>query len=135
MHWVTAPPIFLQTSFEASSAEDFSKHCCQRRNYSSWAISPFATILSTQFNNDAFIYRDFSDIFQYVFEVLAADLLFVWERRIIIFNKSVISKGKEWKVLMIFQITTYFLKGFVQMILLYNRCYFDSMPGINMNYK
>ena len=41
----------LQTHFDAIAADDFWKHCGQRWNCSSWAISPLATMSSTLFNN------------------------------------------------------------------------------------
>ena len=49
----------LQTHFDAIAADDFWKHCGQRWNCSSWAISPLSTMFSTLYYNWRFLWRFF----------------------------------------------------------------------------
>ena len=56
--------------FSDAPATDFWKHCGKWRNCSSWAISPFATMFSTLFNNLVFLYSYFPLFCIDVFKVI-----------------------------------------------------------------
>ena len=61
----------IQILSDAFAAEDFHQHCGKRRNCSELAISPFAIIVSTHFNNNTFIDFFCLDVFKVVFLTFA----------------------------------------------------------------
>ena len=56
--------------FDTFAADDFWKHFGKWRNCSLWAISHFATMFSTLFNNCSFVYREFPYFWLNVFKVV-----------------------------------------------------------------
>ena len=78
---------YLQTHFYAIAADDFWKHCGQRRNCSWWAISPLATMFQLYLTVKLSFMQMFRVFATFVFEVICC--------RFVVHGKGLNAKRKQ----------------------------------------